>query len=199
MDPNNMKPNSHKYKETEAIPKVQKVVKGTVTTKKRSLGRRFTDLFLSEDVGNVREYLLFDILIPTIKNGFVDMVQNGVEMLVYGRVKGRSRRKDGTYVSYSSLSSDKRGDIRERRRSRYTYDDVVFKSRGEAEEVLDVLNDLLDRYQVVTIANLYDAVGITGNGYTDNYYGWYDLNGAYISRCREGFVLNMPNSVEIER
>ena len=60
-------PNSHKYKMDKiakdamesAEPeekKFEKVVTGNVKTRKRGLGKRFVDIFLTEDVGDVKTY-----------------------------------------------------------------------------------------------------------------------------------------------
>ena len=78
------KPNSNKYKQeqivkgdsgnTPAVKKVEKVVSGTATKKKKSLGRRLFDIFIDEDVGDVKTYLVYDVLVPAIKENIADML-----------------------------------------------------------------------------------------------------------------------------
>ena len=56
------KPNSHKYKEEQKnLPaerkKVEKVVTGKVKTKKKSEASKLKDVFISEDVSNVKSYI----------------------------------------------------------------------------------------------------------------------------------------------
>ena len=83
---------------------------------------------------------------------------------------------------------------RSNRRSRvlgYDYEDVILETRREAEEVLNRMEDLIDSYGVVSVADLYDLVGISGN-YTDNKYGWMNLRSAGIERTRDGYMLLLP-------
>ena len=54
-------PNSHKYKaeqkQTAEEKKIEKVVSGTVKTKKKSEIKKLTDVFVSEDASNVKSYI----------------------------------------------------------------------------------------------------------------------------------------------
>ena len=76
------KPNSHKSKEDQkgavSEKKVEKVIAGTVKSKKKSEIRKFTDVFISEDIDNVKSYILLDVLIPAIKKAISDVVTNGI-------------------------------------------------------------------------------------------------------------------------
>lgn len=190
--------NSHKNKEQkEETKKVEKVVKGTVVQRKKSLGKRIIETFVGEDVNSVTSYLIHDVLVPAAKSTISDMVQGGIEMLLFGEKKGsRTQRDRGrSYVSYNNYSSrDRRDDRREfsnRDRARHNFDDIVLSSRGEAEEVLSHLVDLTIDYGQASVSDLYDLVGITGN-FTDNKYGWFDLSSASVSRSRDGYLLNLP-------
>ena len=67
------------------------------------------------------------------------------------------------------------------------------------EEVLDKMFELLDTYQFVSVADLYDLVGVTGN-YTDNKYGWTNLRGAEPVRMRDGgYALKLPKAYPIDQ
>ena len=79
----------------------------------------------------------------------------------------------------------------------YDYDEIVLESRGEAEEVLERMDDLLDNYGIVSVAAFYDLVGITGN-YTDNKYGWTSLRNASVQRLRDGYLLKLPKALPLD-
>ena len=71
-------PNSHKYKEQQnASPteekKVTKVVNGPVKTKRNDV-RKLADIFISEDISNVKSYIFMDVLVPAIKKAIYDIV-----------------------------------------------------------------------------------------------------------------------------
>ena len=81
------KPNSHRYKEAQKRAaaedkKVEKVVTGTVKVKKKNEIGRLKDVFISEDVNNVKNYVLMDVLIPAVKKAISDIVTNGIDMIL---------------------------------------------------------------------------------------------------------------------
>lgn len=198
------KPNSHKYKnEQKNMPaerkKVDKIVTGKVKTRKKSDVRKFKDIFISEDVSNVKSYIFMDVLVPAAKKAISDIVRDGIDMILYGDTKRKSSSSGASYVSYRSYSDkDRRSDIRDSRtRSGYDYDDIILETRGEAEEVLERMNELLDTYDAVSVADLYDLVGKSCN-YTDNKYGWTNIRNAEPIRVRDGYLLKMPKAGPID-
>lgn len=195
------KPNNHRSKEEQNLPekKIEPVVKGKVTTKKNNV-RKLTNTFVTEDIQNVKSYVLMDVLVPAIKKAISDIVTNGIDMLLYGET-GRSRRKtNASVVSYRNYYYDSRREERyssSRTRTGYSYDDVVLETRGEAEDVLSRMDELIDTYGVVSVADLYDLVGISCN-YTDNKYGWTNLRNAEPVRVRDGYMLKLPKALPID-
>jgi hypothetical protein len=175
---------------------------GKATRKKRSLGKRFGDTFLSEDRGDVGEYLIFDVLIPAAKDTLTDLVGRGLEMLLYGEARGSYKRSSGgrrtghTDYSKYSRNESRRPQTTSRARKTLDFDDIVFDSRADAEKVLDYIIGRLEDYEVVTVADFYDAAEITGD-YTDNKWGWYDLSDAYVKRGRDGFVIILPRPEQL--
>ena len=189
------KSNSHKSKEEpkREEKKIEKVATGKVKTKKKSGATKFADVFITEDIGNVKDYIIYDVLLPAAKKTISEIVSNGIDMILYGETKSHKSR--GSKVSYSKYYDDRDDDYRRSsRRSRvigYDYEDVILETRREAEEVLNRMEDLIDSYGVVSVADLYDLVGISGN-YTDNKYGWMNLRSAGIERTRDGYMLLLP-------
>ena len=206
------KPQSHKYQkeqqqsEKQERQKVEKVVTGKVKTKKKSEIHKFADIFISEDVGNMKSYIFLDVLVPAIKKAISDIVTDGIDMILYGGTghskKRRSSGSGASYVSYSSYSDrdrDRRDD-RSRTRTRFDFDDIVLESKGEAEDVLDSLDALIDQYGMASVADLYDLVGVSGE-YTDTRYGWTSLGAnARAERLRNGdYILRLPKPMPIGR
>ena len=102
---------------------------------------------------------------------------------------GRSPAKKKTgYVSYSSKQLPQKGK---------TYKDIVFATLDDTSKVLNAMVSLIDEYGFVSVADLYDLVGITGN-YTDNKIGWHnlDLNSAYPEMYNGGWKLILPEPEE---
>lgn len=182
--------------------KIEKVVTGVVKTKKKSKFSQMMDGFISEDAKNVKSYVFGEVLIPAIKKAISDIVTDGIDIILYGESRGRNRNRPSNYVSYSSYSNDRRDRPRMNERQAimagsYSYDDIILSSRGEAEDVLARMDELIETYGLVRVADLYDLVGITGN-YTDNKYGWMNIRNAEIVRVRDGYMIKMPRAVPID-
>lgn len=199
----NYKPNSHKSKEQqEPVPekKLEKVVQGKVTTKKKSEVSKLADIFVPGDVANVKSYVIMDVLVPAVKKAISDIVTNGIDMILYGE-SGRTRKSGpASRVSYSQYYDRDR--VRRDRepvapRANYSYNDILLDNRGEAEEVLARMDELVATYGMVSVADLNELVGITGN-YTDNNYGWTNIKSAYVQRVRDGYLLKLPRAIPID-
>jgi hypothetical protein len=184
----------------------KKTVKPVAKAKrqKKSLGKKFTETFLGEDIENVKDYLIFDVLIPKAKETISDFVSQGIDILLFGEKTSKSdrvKRSGGkSYVSYSSYYEKPENNSRYSRptsRSRHSFDDILLETRGEADEVLSCLVELVDRYGCATVADLYDLVGVTSE-YTDNKWGWEMLGDASIRRTRDGYLLELPRPIVLE-
>lgn len=182
--------------------KIEKVVTGVVKTKKKSKISQAMDNFISEDAKNVKSYVFGEVLIPAIKKAISDIVTDGIDIILYGEARGRNKRSTADRVSYRSYYDDRGGRNRMNERQAimagsYSYDDIILSTRGEAEDVLSRMDELIETYGLVRVADLYDLVGITGN-YTDNKYGWMNIRNAEIIRVRDGYMIKMPRAVPID-
>ena len=195
------KPNSHKSKEEAAkLPekKIEKVITGVAKTRKKSETRKLADIFISEDIANVKSYVLMDVLVPAIKKAISDIVTNGIDMILYGETGKNKKKSPASRISYNSFC-ERPGERRDynRTRSGIDYDDIVFDNRGDAEAVLSAMEDVIGQYQVVSVADLYDLAQISSNNYAANNYGWNDLRTAQVVRVRDGYMLKLPRAMPI--
>ena len=195
------RPNSNKYKtEKKDIPekKVEKVVKGRVAVKKKTGLDKVASVFISEDAQNVKSYILMDVLVPAIKKAVKDIVTDGIEMILYGET-GRGRKNtNASYISYDRFSSRRDDDRRYDRtytRSGFSYDELIFDSKIEAEEVLAQMDAVIENYDFVSVADLYDLAGVSNDNFANNKYGWKNLHSAETIRTRQGYALKLPKAL----
>lgn len=198
------KSNSYKSKAMakEKLPekKVEKVIKGTANIKKRSELSKVKDMFISEDARNVKSYVILDVLIPAIKKAVSDIVTNGIDMILYGETGHSKKSGPVGGISYRNYYDRKDDDYRyggSRARTGYSQDDILVDSRGEADEILERMDELIATYGVVSVADLYDLAGITC-AYTDNKYGWTSIRNAEVRRVRDRYVIKMPKAMPID-
>lgn len=198
--PANSNASKQEVKPAAEEKRATKVVKGNVRTKTNEV-RKFADVFISEDINNVKSYILMDVLVPAIKKAVADIVTNGIEMILYGSTSKGRNSSSGSKVSYRNYydSRDDRRDDRggSRTRSGLDYDDFVFESRGEAEAVLSQMGDIIERFKYVTVADLYDMVDKVPP-FTANKYGWTSIRNADVVRDRDGYRLKLPRAMQID-
>ena len=193
-------PNSNKYKEEQQERrKLSPVVSGKTTSRKEGIGRKFAETFLSDDIHDVKRYIIQDVLIPSIRDGIYEMFTGGMSMLFYGnsgspRSKGIVKRTGGSKVDYNGISSKKvsRASI-----DRCAYNDIIFDDRADAIEVRDQLQDLVDQYDIASVADFYELSGYEFNTQHEKY-GWTDLDNVQVLRDRDGYRLSLPKAVPIK-
>lgn len=202
------KPNSHRFREeqgsTEAksttVQKVEQVAKGNVKVKKKGEMHKFKDIFIAEDITNVKSYVIEDIVVPLIKKTICDIFNEVPNMLFWGKT-GRGKSTGSSYVSYRDYS--KRDDGRPKASvnatNRFDYNDLIFDRKEDALAVREQMEDIIASYGFVTVAAFYEMAdpNLTPP-YTSNRYGWMNIRNAEIIRVREGFILKLPRAVPID-
>lgn len=202
-------PNSHKYKEeqkqkqtTPTDKQIQKVAKSPTKTKTNET-RKLVDIFISEDINNVKNYIFMDVIVPAVKKALYDVVTNAADMFLSGGSgKGKSS-SNSSKVSYRNYYERKdgggyRSSDGNTTRNALDYEDIVFNTRGEAEAAKQQMMDLIDRYGMVTVGDLYEMADLTPP-YTSQSYCWTDIHTAETQRVRDGYILKLPKARPIDR
>lgn len=198
--------NSKRSKETPPEREViEKVVTTEVIQRKSGVGGKFFRTFLAEDSRSVMSYVVMEVLLPAAKNMVSDAVSQGVERVLFGDARPRPAGRQG-YTNYTSRfgrggvtttgSEYRRPEMSRQARATHDFNDIIISSRAEAEDVLDRLRDLINSYEVATVSDLYDLVGLTGE-FTDDKWGWYDLRSAQVRAIRGGYLLHLPRTQPI--
>lgn len=179
---------------------VKKVISGVAKTKKKSGLTKLSEVFMEDDVNNVKSYVVNDVILPTIKRGLYDALVGSLDMLLMGGTGGNKSRSTADKVSYRNYTSySSKRDSRPAARSvrGYDYDEIIIDTRGEAEEVLSRMDELVSTYGIVSVADFYDLCGVTCQ-YTDNKYGWTNIRNAQVVRVRDGYMIKMPKAMPLD-
>lgn len=203
------KPNSEKYKKEMANKEKQltKVISGTAKTKKRSEMQKFKNGVIENDIYTVGKFVLWDVIIPALKDLIYDVVTNGTDAILFkgeGRVK--HHKNGSSKINYSGISSSmSRRDERDRIESYsrigggvFDYDDITYESRGDAEAVLTALEEVIDTFTFASVGDLYDLSEISTNNYAVNKYGWNDISSAKVVMVRGGrYMIKLPRPIPL--
>jgi hypothetical protein len=181
--------NSDRSKERKDITPVVKA-----RIKRESTARKVVGEIIREDARTVGETVLWDVIIPTVKNLISDTVTRGIESMLYG---GDSRPRSKTsYSDYSGYSRPKgsrdhpseRRDRRSARPAEPERNEIIFDSRSDANDVIDRMSDLIDQYGQASLADLNALIGASSNFIDDNW-GWTDMGSFNVRQVRDGFML----------
>ena len=183
--------------------RAQKVISGTATIKKKTGLSKFASDFISEDAGSVKDFVLYDILVPSAKRAISEMFKGAIDIFLYGKTSANKPSGPAGNISYNRMykpqvnSYMNQNTMPHQNRSTYSYNNIVLPNRADAELVLDSMFEILDQYGMVRVADLYDLVGETGS-YTDNNYGWTNLSEAHVARLNEGgYWIKLPRAIPI--
>lgn len=176
-----------------------------VKKKKGGLEHKLRDIFISPDVDDIGDYVVWSIIVPGIKNILSDSFHGMVDG-IFGRRRQSSytssyrygRDRDTEYYRPRDYSS--RYERRESERPFTSGSDIIFRSRAKAEEVRDTLYEIIDRRGYVTLAHLNDLVDIPygDRDRDDDLWGWYEISRSRIKPTREGFLLDLPRPERIK-
>lgn len=188
-------------KDTPKQKEVTKVVTGEVVQRKKPLGRRFKDIFMGGDIKGVARYIAADVLLPAVRNMVVDATSEGIKRMMYGESTARHRRNVDPMRSRVSYNSPvDRGPMRSTMlpdqppyssRRRQDPNEIILVSREEAELVVERLADLIDNFDVATVGDFHELVGLPST-YVDNKWGWTAIRGVDIRQVREGYLIELP-------
>lgn len=186
---------------------LEKVVSGEVVKRKKPLGRRFKEVFFAGDFKTAAGAVMMGVALPAIKNLIFDAGQEALRRVlwnaqrdprVHRRASGNDYNPTIRYDRISSSRSDPRGDPRGRdpRRNEsgnYNIGELIVPSSSDdADMVLEKMRWIIDNYDVVSVGDLYELLGLP-SAYTDNNWGWSNLVNAEVKAVREGWLLDLPD------
>lgn len=181
---------------------IKRVTSSDPIRKKRPLRKQLAGDFFRGDARTATEYVVFEVLVPAARDMVSDVIRGWVDRKIYGEARrgGSTPPVSGAtgYVDYrgqgryamNRLTAPQRAMSRQAR-ARHDFDEIVLEQRGEAEEVIDNLFEVVSNYGAASVADLYGLVGITGS-HVDNKWGWTSLQGAGVTKVRAGYLLDLP-------
>ena len=160
--------------------------------KNKGLLDKIVDLFFERDLRTVIIDTMRDIIVPAIKETFVNSVNNAANLLVGGGrssyrpddIRKRNREPGSRYHSGSRhepgairLNSPKTADdIRGARMSK-NMDRIWVESNARAQEIKDEILENFAEYDILTVSDVMDIAGIRDDNWAKSNWGWTDIDG----------------------
>jgi len=203
---------------TERVP-AKKIEGVSVVKAKKPLGSRIKDSFGGQDAKSVGNFVVMEVLLPGARDILFDIVKESAHRFLYGD-GARRNTNSGTSIggggsrirttNYSTMSAsplvgsravnNAPSTLNQQQKALFDFSNLIFPEQDMALEVIERLGDAIDQFGIVTVADFYDFIGQTGNGFTDQKHGWNSqaFMGAEVRRARGGgYYLNLPAPREI--
>lgn len=175
-----------------------KPLEGDIKPQKKSLMKRIADAFIATDGKDIKDYMLFDVLIPGLKRG----VEEVIHMMLYNdkrsprvtRTRGESRIRR---LEFNSLFDSRRDDdemLTNRVAAGQT--NLIFPTQDQAETALDMVAERIEERGFATLKYYY-TITKQPTDWTQENWGWRSVAGAKVTPVRTGWMLKMPRLEEI--
>ena len=183
----------------------QPVANGAVTKGRRSVFKIILDEVVVKNFQEIKTNFLQDVILPSTLDWLYDVCASFVNDMFKSPGRGSTlpknyNGKNTSYSSYYKGSTIKNRD-RDRRKDEdeiFTWRDISFPDRKEAEKVISSMRGALMEYDIVTISDLCWFSNIKET-WADRKYGWTDLDKASSYRARDGrYYLDLPEPMPIE-
>lgn len=214
--------NSRRDKEGKERPRPEKVVVSEVIQRPVSLGFKFKNIFLGDNLKTTSAYVVNEIFWPQTRVLIFDIFVEGLRNMIFQRGGGPRRPTEArmSRISYdnpfrSEFREPPRPDYRDAsmyrdararsnppdqygRRTRPEPTEIIIATREEADAVLERMVDILNTYESVSLADYYDILGLAASP-VDNTWGWTILNTSKVIQTRDGFVIQLPRMEVLPR
>lgn len=207
--------NTEAKKETkEERPKVERVA--VAKKRKPKMSERLVRAIAGPDgIPSVSQYISKEIIIPAAKDLFVNAIQSGISMMVYGHDKpaggSGAYRATSSYRAPSTNYGNRYQAGTPANNSQPNYSnkvtntsfnsmDYAVASRQEALHVMENMQNLVADYGIATISDFYDMLGVETT-FADSAFGWASNldNNATVVSVRDGFAVRLPRPEPVSR
>lgn len=169
---------------------------------------KLRESFVGNDVQSVGEYLIFSVLIPSVKSTLLSIINNGASMFLNGGPTQQSlysnQRSNGSYVSYNYVTRNAGGynstSVSSNSPAASGLKNISWGSEMEANSVLSDMHDYIYSRNEVSVAKYYTLARVPGlrPNYQDDYWGWYNLDRACVvpSPVEPGrWIIDLPKPI----
>ena len=172
--------------------------------KKPGTMTKLADVFGLEDARDVKSFIISDVLVPGLKNLFFELAKKSLEMTLFGGgssksssvgniIKLSSSNKTAYNRSYSYTTNTPSQNARAKSEKLVGgVDNIIFETRGDAEIVLDAMDEIISEYGVVSVSEFYDLAGVSIDNYQLKNFGWDTLVGARVRFINDGYAIQFP-------
>lgn len=180
--------------------KLNPVVKTEDIVSKNRTVDNLSKSFIKEDIRDIGNYVLFDLIIPGVK----DTILNMLEMAFFGS-SSRNRRNGNrsynapSYYNYSSASrynTSYYNNGRAREARRMDYKNIILRNKMDADEVVRRLHERIRESGAASISDLYELMGMDSN-WNDHQFGWVEERDIGVRHVSNGWLIDVSDAYSL--
>lgn len=218
MTKEDIKPNSHAYKEAQ-----KKKSTGGAQIRKKTLLDKAAEAFTPQDRQSVGEFLVKEVIIPNAKDLIFSIVSNGLSMWLWDDARGGTgayRPRNGVVgnIPYNKMFQNSKKPTEQNSRSaqRVTStvyqltEDITYASMPMARTVLEELIGVINQQGFVTVGDMYEIADKVTYQYTGEHleysvpftahsYGWTDLMTIRPKNIHGRWILPYPDPIPVTK
>lgn len=171
----------------------KKKISGPVTIKKQTFKDKLKSSFVKEDLKVVKDHIIYEMIIPKVKQLVVDTLIGCVYSVFFG-VNSSDYPTGGTSrTKYNTISNSQQRQSYNLTNSAKGFDigDVVLANYDDAMLIINELKSRIETYGQATVGDLYSMMDLVPE-FTYYKYGWTDLREAGCVPVYNGYKLRLP-------
>lgn len=169
----------------------KKIIKSEPVTPKNDIGNRFKKFFFDTTKEQLKSYAGNEAkkMGRTLKKGLI----GAISMALLGEdYSDKFEQKEKEYTSYTAYYRNKNRAIPVETASvRDDMRDIILDNEDDAEHLLSEIADRIRKFDMVSIADVYDMIGWP-TVFTQNKYGWTSVREMSIERVPKGYLIVLP-------
>ena len=170
-------------------PARKPVVNAKYRVRKENGFRALRKIFQADDVSSIKEIIINEVVIPSIRDTLYNGIENALHILLYGQT-APSKKSGGGSVSFISYNNAYRKDtpkttVSTINTSAKLPDAAMGLTQQEAEDLKAELLGAVEDFGYVSVAEFKQYINSKDIVHTDSKWGWTNLDRMSIRRYRD--------------
>lgn len=184
--------------ENEIVP----TRKGAPRLKEKTFKQKVRDAFIAEEVHDIKDYVIFGVIIPAIKTTFRNLIVNSIDISLFGKAQKSGqggKQGGGSYISYDRAYQSGNSQPQQPTKSANSIDvreldRIWFETKEDADEQIRLIRDIYDYNEgVLSVAEFLDAAQMKATPIHTKW-GWIDISNVSAEPYPDGsgWYVNLP-------
>lgn len=171
-------------------PARKPIVNAEYRVRKENGFRALRKIFQADDVSSIKEIIINEVVIPSIRDTLYNGIENALHILLYGQAAPTKTARRGSSISYigydNAYKKEKsKATVSTINSSAKLPDAAMHLSEQDAKDLQAELLGAIEDYGYVSVLEFKQYINSKDIVHTDSKYGWTNLDRMSIRRYRD--------------